>query len=164
MNKTLYSTQWIRLLENDNNIPFVEMDDGVLVVPMRDGENVILLNEYSVAYEQNILFVTGGTVEPGEPHEQTANRELQEEIGYKAARLDYLGELRPMIKYMRCHLFVYLARDLQGSQLEGDEPWPMVAEPVALSEIESLIASGRLLDANAIAALYMARTFLQNGG
>ena len=45
---------------------------------------------------------------------EAANRELQEEIGYKAGRLDYLGELRPFSKYLAVRSFVYLARAPSG--------------------------------------------------
>ncbi len=86
---------------------------------------------------------------------------MQEEIGYKADQMDFLGELRPFSKYLTVRSFVYLARDLNPGWLQGDEDYIIGTERVSLDSFESLIAAGRLLDARAIAALYMARSFLQ---
>jgi ADP-ribose diphosphatase len=104
-----------------------------------------------------VLILPGGTVEPGEPPAETAGRELQEEIGYRAGSLHFLGELRPYSKYLTVCSFVYLACDLTASWLEGDEAYEIGVEPVPLAAFEPLIAAGRLLDARAIAALYLAR-------
>ncbi len=56
--------------------------------------------------------------------------------------------------------FVYLARDLTPSRLEGDEGYDIRVERVPLAEFERLIAAGRLHDARVIAALYLARETL----
>ena len=56
--------------------------------------------------------------------------------------------------------FVYLARDLVPSRLAGDETYTIDVERVPLASFESLIASGRLMDARVVAALYLARAFL----
>src|SRR5436309_2937554 len=83
---------------------------------------------------------------------ETANHELQEEAGYAAGRLDFLGELRPFSKYLTARSFVYLARALTPSHLQGDETYSIGVEQVPLGEFEALIAAGRLLDARVIAA------------
>ena len=87
-------------------------------------------------------------------------RELQEEIGFRAGRLDFLGELRPYSKYLAARTFVYLARDMTPHKLEGDEDHDIGVHLTPLSEFERLIAASRLLDARVIAALYLAQDFL----
>src|SRR5207302_3299781 len=104
----------------------------------------------------------GGIAEQGETHEQAALRELQEEIGYTAVRLDFLSEVRPFSKYITLQSFIYLARELVPSKLQGDEEYPIAIKQVPLKEFECLITSGRLLDAPTIAALFMARSFLSS--
>lgn len=51
--------------------------------------------EPSPVFGERVLLLPGGMEEPEETHEETANRELQEEVGLRAERLDYPGELRP---------------------------------------------------------------------
>jgi hypothetical protein len=87
-------------------------------------------------------------------------------VGLHAGRLDYLGALRPFSKYFRQTSYVYLARDLAPIRLQGDEKHEIGVERVPLEGpqgFERRIAAGRLIDAQAIAALYLARGFLADG-
>lgn len=160
MEKTLYQGSYFSVLEDENGIEFVHTGDEVLIVPLTSEGQVMLVVEPSAAFGKTTLILPGGETEPGEPYAETANRELQEEIGYKADRLDFLGELRPYSKYLAVQSFVYLARDLHASRLRGDEDYRIDVKHVPLTVFESLISVGRLLDARVIAALYMAREFL----
>ncbi len=140
---------------------FVVTGDEVLIVPLTEEGEVVLTIEPSAAFNEPAIILPGGSTEENEEHTETARRELQEEIGYAPQRLDFLGELRPFSKYLTTRSFVYLARDLTPSQLEGDEGYQIQVERVPLSEFEGLIAVGRLHDARVIAALYMARAFVK---
>jgi ADP-ribose diphosphatase len=161
MGETAYQGDYFFIHLDADGIEFVHTGDEVLIVPLTAEGNVILTVEPSAAFGQPTLILPGGEVEPDEPHTETANRELQEEIGYKAGQLDFLGELRPYSKYLTVRSFVYLARELTPSRLKGDEGCEISVEQVPLVEFERLIAAGCLLDARVIAALYMARSFLQ---
>ncbi len=151
----------IRLDEHGNE--FIEArDNEVLIVPLTDEGEVILTSEPSPAFNETALILPGGSIEANEAMETTAARELQEEIGYAPGRLTYLGELRPSTKYFTTRSFIYLGRDLTPSTLQGDEDYEILQERIPLTTFEQLIATGRLADARVIAALYMARGFLQS--
>ncbi|HEU5343665.1 MAG TPA: NUDIX domain-containing protein [Ktedonobacterales bacterium] len=142
---------------------FVGTRNEVLVVALSEAGEVILTIEPSAAFGEQTLILPGGTEEPGEPHEVTADRELQEEVGLHAGRLDFLGALRPFSKYLRLISYVYLARDLSPRKLQGDEAYEIAVERVALEgpdAFDRLIAEGRLVDARVLAALYLTRGFL----
>jgi 8-oxo-dGTP pyrophosphatase MutT (NUDIX family) len=162
MSKLLYTHKWLTVRENDQGSAFVQMGDAVMTVPLTDDGRVLFINEYSVAYNNNVLYLPSGAVESGEPRALTANRELQEEAGYRVERLDFLGELRPGIKYARWRFFAYLGRGLKAGRLIGDEEWHISVELIPLDDLEKLMAEGRLLDATVIAALFLTRNFLQN--
>ncbi len=151
----------IRLDEHGNE--FIEArDNEVLIVPLTEEGEVILTSEPSPAFNEPALILPGGSIEAKEAMEATAARELQEEIGYAPGRLTYLGELRPSTKYFTTRSFVYLGRDLTPSTLQGDEDYEITQERTPIATFEQLIATGRLTDARVIAALYMARGFLQS--
>jgi ADP-ribose diphosphatase len=139
---------------------YVRCGDEVVVVALDDDENVILTIEPSAAFGEPTLILPGGSTDPDVPFAESANAELQEEVGYKAARLDFLGEIRPFSKYLTVRTYLFLARELTSSKLVGDEAYEIGVERVPLAEFESLMAAGRLLDARVIAALYLARAFL----
>jgi len=154
--------EWFALDVDERGESYIRpSSDEVLVVALSNAGEVLLAREPSAAFGEPVMLLPGGCIEPGEPHEITANRELQEEIGHRAGRLDLLGELRPWSRYLQLRSVIYLARELAPSRLEGDESYEIGVERVALAQLEALIAAGHLRDARAIAALYMARTFLE---
>lgn len=153
--------EWGRVIANGDDSPFVEYRDKSQCVALTDSGMVIFIVEPSPAYGQDVLYLPGGGIEPGESAQDAANRELQEEIGYKALRLDRLGELRPWVKYLRHSAHLFLARELTPSKLHGDEIHNITTELVPLNGFERLITSGRLHDSTVIAALYLARDFIK---
>ncbi len=163
MSQRLCGDQWIALYKNEKNILYVGMDDGVMIVPVLPNGDVLFITEPSPAYGERVLFLPSGMVEPGEAPAVTANRELQEEIGYRARQLRSIGNLNPFVKYVRSRQQIFLARGLEPSKLVGDEglDWRIEIEPHPMRRFEDLIASGRLRDSTVIAALYMARQALK---
>ena len=161
MSQLFFQDDYYSIYTSGRNIDYIQMRNEVLIVPLMDRQEVILTIEPSIAFGEPTLILPGGVTEPNEAHEQTALRELQEEIGFTAARLDFLGEIRPFSKYFALQSFIYLARELTPSKLEGDEDYPILMERVLLKDFEQLIAEKRLLDGHIIAALYMARSFLE---
>lgn len=160
MSQLFFQDNYYSIYISGQSIDSIHMRNEVLVVPLTQQEEIILINEPSAAFGGLTLVLPGGVAEQGETHEQAALRELQEEIGYTAARLDFLSEVRPFSKYIALQSFIYLARDLVPSKLQGDEAYPISMEKVPLKNFEYLITSGQLCDARVIAALFMARSFL----
>ncbi|MBZ0286963.1 MAG: NUDIX domain-containing protein [Anaerolineae bacterium] len=136
---------------------------GTFIVPINEAGEVLMTIELAATDNQPILMLPGGAVEPDEDPAESANRELQEEIGYKGGRLDFLAELHIGRKYSTWMARVYLARDLVPSRLQGDEEYEITVERVPLADFEHLIDSGRLTDGSIIAALYLARRHVNAG-
>ncbi len=154
------SDPYFTLMAGADGVGFVHCSDGVLVVPLTDDGQVLMAVERSPAFDREVLVLVGGEVEEGEPLQETANRELQEELGWRAERMEFLGELHPF-KYLTSRQFVFLARDLAPSRLEGDEVYPVGVRKVPLESFLDLCSGGELQDATAIAALCLARNFLR---
>ena len=153
---TLYDHKWMDLEEDSNGEAFVKMgNDAVMIAAVTENNEVLLIREKSIAYHRDMLSLPTGAVEENEPPEVTANRELQEETGYRAANIQYLATLHPSIKYMEWQCHVYLARNLQESPLEPDETSPITVEPLTMNALDFAIDSGRLSDSTAVAALYL---------
>ena len=74
----IHSNPYFKLLAGDDGVGYIDCGDGVLVVPLDDEDNVLLARERSAAFNRDTLLLVGGSVEPGEALEETANRELQE--------------------------------------------------------------------------------------
>ena len=164
MAELLFATKWIELLQNERGNAFVRMGDGVLMVPVTTNREVVLLREYSVAYGKNMFLLPGGAIDDGEDVEAAVNRELQEEIGFKAATINYLGDIHPHTKYLHWKFKVYLARNLSPSRLQGDEWWEMAPIRAPMRLLTAAITTGKIVDATVISALYLAQSFLASEG
>jgi ADP-ribose diphosphatase len=147
------------LMADADGVGFIHCGDAVVVVPLTASGDVLLAVERSPAMDREILTLVSGSIEAGESLEDAANRELQEELGWLAGRLDFLGELHPF-KYLTTRQFAFLARDLTPSKLAGDETHAITERRVPLNDFTVLCQAGELQDASAIAALCLARDYL----
>lgn len=157
--RAVSSDPYFTLMADSDGVGFIHCGDSVLVVPLTGDGHVLMAVERSPAFDRNVLVLVSGEVEEGEPLEEAANRELQEELGWRAERIEFLGEIHPF-KYLTTRQFVFLARDLSPSKLEGDEMYPVGTRKVPLDGFIDLCTSGELHDAAAIAALCLTRRFL----
>ncbi len=160
---TVFAGKYFSIMRDDGGTEFVRAGDEVLVVALTEQGEALLIEEPAPAFGAPALVLPGGSAEEDEEFSLTANRELQEEVGFRAARLDYLCELRPFSKYLTVKSHVYLARQLAPSKLQGDEDYEIGVSRVPLGGFEAMIEGGRLLDARTIAALYLARAFVSRG-
>ena len=136
---------------------------AVLVVPMLDEDTVLMIREYAAGVHRYELTLPKGRVEPGEAILDAANRELMEEIGHGARRLERLTEFTLAPGYLGHTTQVVLAQELYEQKLEGDEPEELEVVPWRLSELHKLVACEDCTEARSIAALYMTRERLLHG-
>ncbi|MEN3002495.1 MAG: NUDIX hydrolase [Armatimonadota bacterium] len=139
----------------------VEHRGAVAIVPLLDADTVLLIRQYRQAVGETLLEIPAGTLEPGEPPEQCAMRELQEETGYRANRLRHLFSQYLAPGYSQEVLHVYLAEQLTPApqQTEVDEMVQLV--PTPLSQIVPMILKGEIKDAKTIAGLLMTLRLLE---
>lgn len=136
---------------------------SVLVVPLQ-GETLLLTREYAAGFDRYELGFPKGVVDPGEEPAVAANRELQEEVGYAARRIDHLQTVSLAPGYIQHVTHIHLARDLYEQRAQGDEPEPVEVVPWPLAEAEALLTHPEFSEARAIAALWLLRRFLGSGG
>jgi len=138
----------------------IEKNDTSMIVPINAKDEVILIREYFYAADERQIALPKGRIEKGQNALDAANRELQEEIGYKAGKLEKLGVLTISPGYYTQKTHVFLAQELTESRLPGDEDEEIEVLPMALERVEELIESGEIAEARVIAALYLAKKFL----
>lgn len=134
---------------------------AVIVVAMRDDDTVLLVNEYAAGLHHYELGLVKGRLDKGETILEGAQRELMEEIGFGARDLVELTALSLAPGYMTHVTHVVLARDLYPAKLEGDEPEELEVVPWRLSDLYTLVQLPTCTEGRSIAALYIARDYLQ---
>jgi 8-oxo-dGTP pyrophosphatase MutT (NUDIX family) len=136
---------------------------AVVIVPVIDGD-AVLVRQWRVATGRELLEVPAGKRDvDGEAPEATANRELEEEIGYRARRLDPLCEFYNSPGFCDEYTYLFLATELEArtrAAVSAEEA-AMTIERVPLERVDALIAAGELIDAKSIIGLLLARQFLR---
>lgn len=133
---------------------------AVLIVPLLDENTVLLVREYAAGIEDYHLALPKGAIDQGETLLAAANRELKEEVGYGARKLQFLKRINLSPAYMEHGINVVIAWDLYPERLEGDEPEPIEVVPYPLSDLLQLIARADVCEGRSIAALFMVREWL----
>lgn len=133
---------------------------AVLIVPLLDDNTVLLVREYAVGLEDYHLALPKGAIDQGETLLAAANRELKEEVGYGARKLQFLKRINLSPSYMEHGINVVMAWDLYPERLEGDEPEPIEVVPYPLSDLLQLVSRADVCEGRSIAALFMAREWL----
>ena len=162
--RDVYDGQVVQLHVDEVELPngkrttreVVEHAGAVVVLPIDQSGRALLVRQYRYPISQDLLEAPAGGIDPGEVPEQAAQRELQEEIGHKAGRLDGLGEFWTAPGFCTEYMYAYLARDLSPSSLAPDEDEEIVVERHSLDSIRAMIRDGRIVDAKTIAAYWMA--------
>ena len=95
--------------------------EAVMIVPIIDNQ-VVLIQEYAVGLESYELGFPKGLIDPGETVFEAANRELKEEVGFGAEKLDFLSKLTMAPSYFSSKMNIVVAEGLYPERLEGDEP------------------------------------------
>jgi ADP-ribose pyrophosphatase len=135
---------------------------AVAVVPVTSRGNVVLVRQYRAPVDRELLEVPAGTRDvPGEPAAVTAARELQEETGLRAGRLEHLVTFYNSPGFCDEETVLFLATDLQmvPDGREGIEERHMTVEEVPLGDIERLAAEGTV-DGQTVLGMLLARDHL----
>lgn len=132
---------------------------AVVVVPLVDDRTALLVRQYRSAVETDMLEIPAGKRDVAdEPTEVTAVRELAEEVGRAAGRLELLAEFYNSPGFSNERTWLYLARDLSvvPDDRQGAEEQAMTVEEIKLADVDRLIASRELTDAKSIIGLTLA--------
>jgi 8-oxo-dGTP pyrophosphatase MutT (NUDIX family) len=137
---------------------------AVSVVPVvGDSSEVVMVRQYRAAVDRELLEIPAGKRDvANEAPAETARRELQEEIGMRAGRLEPLAEFFNSPGFSDEHSFVFLGLHLEPceSDLQGIEERHMTVERVVLDDVPTLIRAGAIVDAKTIIGLALAREAL----
>ncbi len=131
----------------------VQHPGAVAMVAIDDENNVYLVRQFRLAAGRMLLEIPAGTLEPGEPPQDAAIRELQEEIGHKPGHIEPLGGLYVAPGYTTEYIHLFLATQLAPSSLAADEDEQIEVVRLPLAKAIQMIESGEIVDGKSIAGL-----------
>jgi ADP-ribose pyrophosphatase len=143
-------------------IEVIHHNGGAGTLPLFDDGTIALVRQWRYPLGRYSLEIAAGRIEPGHTPEETAARELEEELGYRAKELRKIGEFNVAPGYCEERLFVYLATGLEPctQNLDDDEE----IEPVRMPFADALarVRSGEIDDAKSIITLLLAAPLVQS--
>lgn len=135
---------------------------AVMMVPFIDEQTFLLVREYAAGTHSYQLGFPKGLIDPGETPEQAANRELKEEVGYGAKRLQFLHRVQMAPTFFNASMTILIAQDLFAERLQGDEPEPLEIVPWKVDQIDSLLAQEDFTEARSVSALLLMERWLRD--
>ena len=125
------------------------------MVPVFSNGDVLLVEQFRYPMQQSLLELPAGKIDPGESPEETAARELEEEVGFRAGRLEKLAAFYTTPGFCTELLHLFLARDLQPGGAEGDEDEELSVHRYSPEELGRLIHLGKIVDAKTLIGLHL---------
>lgn len=144
----------------DNNTSYreiVEHNGGVAIAAITNEGKLVLVKQFRKAAEKVVLEVPAGKIEKGEEedHGKTALRELKEETGYTAEKIEYLTSFYSSIGYSTEQIYLYLATGLTPGETNFDEHEAIETYEYDIEELVSMVQQGKLEDAKTIVAILL---------
>ncbi len=140
----------------------IEHVGSVVLVPLDEAGNVLFVRQYRHAAGLDLLELPAGTLDEGEDPDVCAAREIREETGFAADEMQKIGDFYLAPGYSTEFMRVYLARSLRHDPLEADADEFLSVERIPAAEALRMAEQGELPDAKSLAALLLARRYLDS--
>lgn len=166
MIKTIHQWKNIRLVEQAVTLPTgksithttIVHPGACVLLPVTQDGSILVIRQFRPSLNKWLIELPAGTIEPGETPLVCAQRELEEETGYRANELIELGIVTPLAGFCDEIQHLFVAKDIQLSeQLSCDDDEVIEVLFMPLEELEQRIISGEISDSKTIACLSKAK-------
>ena len=129
---------------------------SAVIIPVFEDGTVALVRQYRHAAGKHLLEICAGTLNQGEDPELGAIRELEEEIGVKAATIEKLTEFYVSPGFLTEKMHVYLATGLTETQQNLEEDELLTIERHSFPALLDMIERGEIEDAKTMVGIMLA--------
>lgn len=173
--ETILDSPWMRVRREHVRTPdghelpeyyVVDAPDIVVIFALTADGEAILVEQYRHGLRQVSLELPAGMLEPEDPSPQAcAERELREETGYRAGRIESLGRLHPSPARQSNSTWCFLALDCQIEGEPGGDPAETITVRLTpLAKLRAAAARGKLPSQTSMACLFLALEWLRERG
>ena len=134
---------------------------SVVILPIFPDGDILLIRQYRHALGASLWELVAGRLEPGESKPAAARRELIEETGYTARRMQQILEIFPSPGFVTERMWIFAATGLRRGVAQPEEDERITARKFSLAAAEKMIRRGSLHDAKSVAAILFYSRFLK---
>lgn len=171
--REVYRNNWIRVREDMAEMPnrqttiygVCELGVAVGVLPFIDDEHLVMVRQYRYVQQENHRWEmpTGG-MKPGESLEETAQRELMEEIGYRARSLTPISTFYSSKSVCDETAHLFIGRDLVRAEAPPDETEFLEVAILPFTQVLQLVMASEIRDSMTVIAVLIAAQLRHQSG
>jgi ADP-ribose pyrophosphatase len=124
-----------------------------VIIPFIDKDTVLLEKHYRPVIDKYILEVPGGKVEPGEDPKVAAVRELEEETGYAAGKMEFLFKAYKSPGVITELAYFFKATELKKTEQHLEDTEDIDLKPFKLEEVLKMIKRNEIVDVEVVAGI-----------
>ena len=133
---------------------YIKHKGAAAVVAVKDDGKLLMVRQYRNALDRETLEIpAGGLNSVDEPTDLAAARELEEEAGYTAGKLELLISIRTTVAFCDEKIDIYVATDLKRSKQHLDEDEFLDVETYSIEELIQMVYDCKIQDGKTVAAL-----------
>lgn len=126
------------------------------MVAVKPDGKILMVRQYRNPLERMVLELPAGKLDSEDENPKAcAERELEEETGYKAGKIEHLMDIFTSVAFCNEKISIYVATELTASKQHLDDDEFLNVEAYELSDLLSMIADGKLLDSKTVSGLLM---------
>lgn len=134
----------------------------VEIIPLTEDNQVYLVGQYRPAVEEYSWEIPAGMIEEGEPAEKSAQRELAEEVGFRAGKLTKMGELYAVKGHSNALGIYFLAQGLKKVKKSlAEEGEILKIKKLPLRTLKQMVFNGKIKDSQTATALFLLENYLK---
>ena len=138
----------------------IEHNGGAVIAALTEDKKLVMVRQYRKPADKVMLEVPAGKIDPGEKPLDAAVRELKEETGYTAEKVEFLTQFYPSVGYSEEVLYLYLCTGLTPGETNFDENEAIDIEEVELDRLFKMAMSGGIDDAKTLIAILMVKALV----
>lgn len=159
--KLIFQNPWIELHQDKvetrtgkvMDYTWYKSTDVAVIVPFLEKDNLVMIRQYRYPLGKVLLEFPAGHIERGEAAAKTAKRELLEETGYIANRIDYMYTYHPSVSKSSQLVYIFRACDLIEQRANHDGVEDIIrTEIISVEELENMIRERRIKSAGTLLA------------
>lgn len=136
----------------------IRHNGGVGIIAVKEDGKILFVEQFRKAIDKKIFEIPAGKLELGEDPKECALRELEEETGYKARKIEFLGKIVMAPGFADEYIHLFYANDLYKGIKGGDRDEFINLYEFDLNEVNQMILNGEIFDSKTISGM----KFLEN--